>query len=114
MREHTGEAGHDRARWGSDAETQQDPLRSLAVLVVNYASHDLVEQNLKRSLGDGFPGQVIIADNYSGEAERAAIAAVASRGGWTLLPLEDNEDSAGRTISLRSTPSGMGRRSCFC
>lgn len=76
---------------GSDAETQQDPLRSLAVLVVNYASHDLVEQNLKRSLGDDFPGQVIIADNYSGEAERAAIAAVASRGGWTLLPLEDNE-----------------------
>lgn len=76
-----------------DAST--DPLASLAVLVVNYGSHDIVESNLTRSLDSRFPGQVVVIDNFSTSRERDAIAAVCARHGWELLTLPTNEGFGG-------------------
>ena len=70
-------------------------LSSLAVLVVNYGSHAIVETNLARSLGQGFDGQVIIVDNFSSAEERRAIEAVCQRHGWTLLALTSNTGFGG-------------------
>lgn len=74
---------------------QSDPLQRLAVLVVNYGSHDVVEPNLTRSLGPEFPGQVIVIDNFSTEPEREAMRGVCKRHGWTLLALDTNEGFGG-------------------
>lgn len=75
--------------------TGLDELASLAVLVVNYGSHDVVEENLVRSLGEEFPGQVVVIDNFSTDAEREAIAEACAGYGWTLLPLPTNEGFGG-------------------
>lgn len=70
--------------------TSGDPLSRLAVLVVNYGSHAVVEQNLTRSLHEGFPGQVVIVDNFSSAGEREAARSMCARHGWVLLPLAVN------------------------
>jgi GT2 family glycosyltransferase len=72
-----------------------DPLAHLAVLVVNFGSHDVVEDNLARSLGSGFPGQVVVVDNFSTAPEREAMRGVCARRGWTLLALDTNEGFGG-------------------
>lgn len=72
-----------------------DPRATLAVLVVNYGSHEIVETNLSRTLAGGFPGQVIVVDNFSSAAERKAIDDVCSRHGWDLLALPTNEGFGG-------------------
>lgn len=76
-------------------EESVDPLVHLAVLVVNFGSHEVVEANLTRSLGHGFPGQVVVVDNFSTEQERDAISEVCARHGWTLLALPANEGFGG-------------------
>lgn len=72
-----------------------DSLTSLAVLVVNYGSHALVEANLVRSLGAEFAGRVIIVDNFTTSEELSAIAAVCASRGWELLALPSNEGFGG-------------------
>jgi len=72
-----------------------DPLSTLAVLVVNYGSHDVVESNLTRSLGEDFPGQVVIVDNFSTEHERERITDICQDHGWALLALPTNEGFGG-------------------
>ncbi len=68
-----------------------DPLASVAVLVVSYGTHELVEANLRRSLGPEFPGTVVVVDSFSGVAEREAMLDGCRRNGWTGLALETNE-----------------------
>lgn len=76
-------------------EQQSDPMQHLAVLVVNFGSHDVVEANLSRSFGDDFPGQVIVIDNFSSAQERRAVEAVCDRHAWSLLALPTNEGFGG-------------------
>ncbi len=87
-----------------------DALATLAVLVVNYGSHRVVEANLTRSVGPSFPGQVIVVDNFSTPAERTAIAEVCARHGWELIAPSGNEGfgrannlAAARAISAGAT-----------
>lgn len=68
-----------------------DALATLAILVVNYGSHEIVEANLTRTLESDFAGQVVVVDNFSTLSERTAITAVCDRHGWDLLALPDNE-----------------------
>jgi GT2 family glycosyltransferase len=72
-----------------------DPLSTLAVLVVNYGTHDIIEANLRRSVGPDFPGSVVVADSFSDLAEREAIADVCRRNGWTCLALDTNAGFGG-------------------
>lgn len=72
-----------------------DPLTGLAVLVVNFGSHRVVETNLTRSLSPQFAGQVIVVDNFSTHEERERIRDVCDRHGWTLLAIDTNEGFGG-------------------
>lgn len=76
-------------------DSSADPLASLAVLVVNYRSHALVEANLVRSLGDGFAGHVLVVDNFTTAEELSAITEVCARHGWELVALPRNEGFGG-------------------
>lgn len=79
----------------ADTSALPDELRALAILVVNYGSHAMVEANLSRSLPAGFPGQVVVVDNYSTDEERAAMTAVCARRGWELVAPAGNEGFGG-------------------
>lgn len=74
---------------------ESDLLSSLAILVVNYGSHDVVEENLVRSLEGTFTGQVIVVDNFTTDAERKAIREMCQRHGWTAVTLDSNEGFGG-------------------
>ncbi len=75
--------------------TAASELASLAVIVVNFGSHDIVASNLSRSVGEEFPGQVIVVDNFSSPAERSAVARMCDDQGWTLCAVPTNEGFGG-------------------
>ncbi|MGC5172282.1 glycosyltransferase [Micromonospora sp. DT81.3] len=60
-----------------------------AVLVVSYGSHQLVAENLARTV---LPGGALIAvvDNYTTDQERAAMVELADREGWHLVGPDRN------------------------
>lgn len=60
-----------------------------ALLVVNYGSHRLIEENLART---PMPPDVhvVIVDNFSTDEERAAVASSSAASGWTLLTPDAN------------------------
>jgi GT2 family glycosyltransferase len=62
----------------------------LGVVVVNYGSHELIEQNLAPVRLDESTVRVVVVDNASTTAERAAIAGLCSARGWELVALPDN------------------------
>ncbi|HEY3339509.1 MAG TPA: glycosyltransferase family 2 protein [Propionicimonas sp.] len=66
----------------ADRRDVPDELRA-GVVIVNFGSHDLVERNHAR-LGDGC-AHVVVVDNYSGDAERAACVAMCDRRGWEFV-----------------------------
>lgn len=72
-----------------------DPLGSLAVVVVNFGTHRLVEENLLRSLGPAFPGSVVVVDNWRDADERRAIADVCRANGWQCVEVDTNEGFGG-------------------
>lgn len=60
-----------------------------AVLVVNYGSHALVEDNLGRTrMREGT--FVVVVDNFSSDHERERISVLAEREGWELLRPSEN------------------------
>ncbi len=68
--------------------TAQRPLR-IAVLVVSYGSHDLVDVNLGRTaVPDGTI--VVVVDNFTTTAERATMTRLCEARGWTLVAPEVN------------------------
>jgi N-acetylglucosaminyl-diphospho-decaprenol L-rhamnosyltransferase len=62
----------------------------LGVVVVNYRSHELVEQNLGSAGLDALDATVVVVDNFSGPEERVAIERLASSRGWQLLEPSSN------------------------
>ncbi|GAA1856100.1 glycosyltransferase family 2 protein [Microbacterium koreense] len=69
--------------------------RDLAVVVVNYGSHEIVERNLRRTLEGDSVGHVVVVDNLSTTTERARIAAVCDANGWDLIAQPDNDGFGG-------------------
>lgn len=60
-----------------------------ALLIVNYGSHELIEQNVARTaLPEG--SMVVIVDNPTTSEERGNISALADTEGWTLLTPDSN------------------------
>ncbi|PZU45669.1 MAG: glycosyltransferase family 2 protein [Microbacterium sp.] len=80
-----------------------------AVLVVNYGSHVLVEENLAlTAMPEG--AVVVVVDNFSSDAERESIGILAAREGWELLLPRENLGfgggmnlAAARAIELGAT-----------
>lgn len=78
-------------------------LNPIGVVVVNYAASDLLAANLGGlALADA---EVIVVDNWSSAAERAAVTALAEANGWHLVPMTDNRGfgpgvNAGAEVAL--------------
>ncbi len=66
-------------------------VEQLAVVVVNYGTHALLEENLDRSLGAEFQGTVWVVDNYLSAGERQSIMRVCAHRGWECLLVDSNE-----------------------
>ncbi len=65
-------------------------FRPLAVVVVNYASHALLEKNLVASAATTPDALIVVVDSHSSAAEEAAVSALADQHGWCLVRTERN------------------------
>jgi GT2 family glycosyltransferase len=63
---------------------------TLAVVVVNFGSHALLEENLGPLGRFDPPPTVVVVDNPSTAAERFAVTEQADRHGWTLVSPDSN------------------------
>ncbi len=66
------------------------PTGPLAVVVVNYGSHELLAANLVGLSGDPQVVRVVVVDNLSTTAARAAVFTLAHERGWDLITQPDN------------------------
>ncbi|HEY8790494.1 MAG TPA: glycosyltransferase family 2 protein [Actinopolymorphaceae bacterium] len=57
----------------------------LAVIVVNYGSHELLEENLRPVGASELAPIVVVVDNPTGASERDAVVEQAATYGWTLV-----------------------------
>lgn len=71
-------------------EPTVDRRSPLAIIVVNYGSHQLLAQNLGDRDLSTVPAHVIIVDNYSGDAELAAVRSLCDQQGWQLVASPEN------------------------
>src|SRR4051794_11976825 len=62
---------------------QQLPVR-VGLIVVNFASHHLLEQNLARLAPDEMT-YIVVVDSFSDNDERVAVRHLAARHGWALV-----------------------------
>lgn len=62
----------------------------LAIIVVNFGSHGLIEANLGGVDFGAMPVRIIVVDNYSSDEERSLMLAMAGIRGWTFLALDTN------------------------
>lgn len=60
----------------------------IAIVVVNYASSALVARNLAGV--QAADSRVVVVDNYSTDAERDRVRALAQERGWALVEMADN------------------------
>lgn len=69
--------------------TGADPR--LAVLVVNYGAHDLVERNLAHLADDEqLTARYVVVDNLASDQDREAMREVCERQGWTFVASPGN------------------------
>ena len=66
----------------------------LGIIVVNYGSARLLEENLASLATDSRPFRIVVVDNFSSEDERAAVTRLAGAHGWALVALPDNRGFA--------------------
>ncbi|MBC7723497.1 MAG: glycosyltransferase family 2 protein [Burkholderiaceae bacterium] len=62
-----------------------DSQPALAVVIVNFGSHDLIEPNVLGLDLDWVSSRVVIVDNFRSADDSAAIAEVCARHGWALV-----------------------------
>lgn len=65
------------------------PGALLGIVVVNFASHALLEDLVPLDLA-AIPARVVLVDSFSSSAERSAADALARRAGWEFVALDTN------------------------
>lgn len=65
-------------------------LDRLAVVVVNYGSHEMVEANLDQLDREVTVVDFVIVDSFSTDHEQTAMREVCRRRGWTFVPTGEN------------------------
>lgn len=70
-----------------------------AIVVVNYGSHRLLEENLKASAAEA-GASVVVVDNFSTDAELAAVSRLCVDNGWALLALPNGGFGAGMNAGV--------------
>lgn len=74
----------------SAAQVEPDSDVTVAIVVVTFGAHELLEQNLATiDLADAH-ARVVIVDNFHSSSERVAIRGIAERYGWSFVPLPTN------------------------
>lgn len=66
------------------------PEEQLAIVVVNFGSHQFIEQYLGEIDLAAVPAAVVVVDNFHSGAERAAVAELVQRNEYDLVPLSRN------------------------
>lgn len=66
------------------------PVGGLGVVVVNYGDPAVLEENLLRHDLSAVSSVVVVVDNFSGDAHRAAVARLCARRGLEFCPLPTN------------------------
>lgn len=72
------------------AHMAMNPKPELAIIVVNYGSHELLETNIVPVSSHTRDASVVIVDNYTNDTERKSVASLVARRGWTMLAPETN------------------------
>lgn len=80
------------------------------MLVVNYGSHELIADNLARSLDTDYAGLVIVVDNFTTMEEQRAMQELASSEGWTCVPSGTNLGFGGGMNLAARTATNLGAR----
>ncbi len=84
----------------------------LAIVVVNYGSHDLLETNLVPVSRHTPDAKIVVVDSYSGPAERASVERLAASHGWvTILPPTNVGFGGGMNLGVAKAAE-LGAR-CF-
>lgn len=65
-------------------------FRPMAVVVVNYASHALLEKNLVAVAEASPDALIVVVDSHSSTAEEAAVSGLADQHGWCLVRTQRN------------------------
>ncbi|MFB9166370.1 glycosyltransferase family 2 protein [Arthrobacter psychrochitiniphilus] len=78
---------------------------AFALLVVNYGSSNLLEENLQGLELKAAGGRIVIVDNFTSATELARLNVLATRYGWSVLALESNRGfgaavNAGAAVAL--------------
>jgi N-acetylglucosaminyl-diphospho-decaprenol L-rhamnosyltransferase len=67
-----------------------NPKRKLAIIVVNYGSHELLETNIAPVSSHTPDASVVVVDNYTSDRERESVASLVARKGWTMVAPDTN------------------------
>jgi GT2 family glycosyltransferase len=88
----------------------RESLASVAIVVVNYGSSELLEQNLL-PLARQSGSRIVVVDNLTTAAERSRVVALCEREGWSAV-LPDGNTGFGGGMNLgvaRALADGAGR-----
>ncbi|WP_236629113.1 glycosyltransferase family 2 protein [Cryobacterium roopkundense] len=85
-------------------------IESLAIVVVNYGSSELLERNLVPLTRSLPAARVVVVDNFTSESERERVCALADTEGWlTVLPASNTGFGVGVNAGVhRAQQSGAG------
>lgn len=82
----------------------------IALVVVNYGSHALIEENLAPLSGRLNPEQIVVVDNFRTAHDSERMAALAVRNGWSLVALATNRGFGSGTNAGVALAQEMGFR----
>lgn len=82
----------------------------LAIVVVNFASHGLLEQNLTRVAAQCPGDLVVVVDNFSTVDERRAVELLCSRLNWQLVAMSSNQGFGGGVNAGVARARDLGAR----
>lgn len=87
-----------------------DAVRPLALIVVSYASAALLAQHLLRTVASVRPEHVVVVDNRSTDAERAAVRRLADAHDWVLIAPAANLGFGGGVNAGVAAARALGAR----
>ncbi len=89
--------------------SRQDALPPFAVVIVSFASSELLRQNAGE-LALPAAGRIVVVDCFSGDAERERVRSLAVRYGWHAVLLDDNAGFGGGTNAGAARAIKLGAR----
>lgn len=88
-----------------------DQTTTMAVVVVNYGCHRLIEANLSRIPVRNQDVRVVVVDNFSTERERQDVQDLAADRGWDFIALPENR---GFGAAMNAGIQAAARSGCAC